>query len=79
MFYILSALSSTYKCTSPNTLIVIYEKDMFDYSRGELSPDVLTVHRALDVLCFLCCHFHPNEGLDFGSICSPYLNQFSGN
>ncbi|KAF8727723.1 hypothetical protein AX14_007074 [Amanita brunnescens Koide BX004] len=34
---------------NPNTLIVIYEKDMFDYSRGELPPETLTVHRALDI------------------------------
>ncbi|KIL59060.1 hypothetical protein M378DRAFT_85587 [Amanita muscaria Koide BX008] len=32
-----------------NTLIVIYERDMFDFSRGELPEHVLTVHRALRV------------------------------
>jgi structural maintenance of chromosomes protein 6 len=56
------ALLPTYKLTSPNTLIVIYEKDMFDYSRGELPPETLTVHRALDVLClFLCRRFHSDD------------------
>lgn len=56
------AFLPTYKLTSPNTLIVIYEKDMFDYSRGELPPETLTVHRALDVLClFLCRRFHSDD------------------
>ncbi|KAF8628635.1 hypothetical protein AX15_003769 [Amanita polypyramis BW_CC] len=34
---------------NPNTLIVIYEKDLFDFSRGELPENISTVHRALEV------------------------------
>ncbi|KAI3616349.1 structural maintenance of chromosomes protein 6 [Moniliophthora roreri] len=32
-----------------NTMIIIYEKDLFDYSSGEPAPDLLTVLRALEI------------------------------
>jgi hypothetical protein len=34
---------------SGHILIIIYEKDMFDYSSGEPPEDMLTVLRALEV------------------------------
>ncbi|KAK2465406.1 hypothetical protein APHAL10511_002760 [Amanita phalloides] len=34
---------------NPNTLIVIYVKDMFDFGHGEPREDVLTVNRSLEI------------------------------
>ena len=36
---------------SGQLLIVIYEKDLFDYRKGEPPENFLTVLRALDVSC----------------------------
>jgi len=36
-------------------MILIYEKDLFDYRQGEPPENYLTALRALDVC--LCCHF----------------------
>jgi hypothetical protein len=39
--------------SSPQHLIIISERDMFDYSAGEPNPDMLTVLRALEVSILL--------------------------
>jgi hypothetical protein len=57
---------------SGHLLIIIYEKDLFDYSRGE--PDGLTVLRALQVcMPFVdTCH---DADKNFRQISQPYVER----
>jgi hypothetical protein len=41
---------------SGGLLVIIYEKDMFDYHGGEPHPSMLTVLRALEVCCLHAFH-----------------------
>jgi hypothetical protein len=46
---VLLALVADFFPFSPSTMIIVYEKDLFDYRHGEPPEHLLTVLRALDV------------------------------
>lgn len=72
-------IASDATALSPNILIIIYEKDMFDYRHGEPPESYLTVLRALEVYRF---RFYPYsladlrfQMIDIRPVCFAYLNQ----
>jgi len=65
---------------SGNANIIISEKDLFDYSRGEPAPELPTVLRALDVsIVSNLFTLFMNILSDFGSIRVTYTDQSKAN